>query len=198
MVQATAARCADCIFTAQIILCCSSGWKWNEAVSEREGVKFNNRSVRSPGEMCGAVWTVPALSCLDLPQKCPCVGDPITEHVLREPFQPIGRTTNSMISFGHQKLLCFRTFCLSFCISCLWASCSHLWRCPVRPYLLSTAWSYLPDCGSLSKSPKTPVGGGFAPWFCSSYWKVTHPLLLQRVSGARWKWARTGKEITPY
>lgn len=94
MVQATAARCADCIFTAQIILCCSWGWKWNEAVSKREGVKFNNRSVRSLREMHSAVWTVPALSCLDLPQKCTCVGDPITEHVLLEPLDPlVGKQT---------------------------------------------------------------------------------------------------------
>lgn len=71
IVQATAARCADCIFTAQIILCCSWGWKWNEAVSKREGVKFNNRSVRSLGEMHSAVWTVPALSCLALPLSLP-------------------------------------------------------------------------------------------------------------------------------
>lgn len=197
MVQATAARCADCIFTAQIILCCSWGWKWNEAVSKREGVKFNNRSVRSLREMHSAVWTVPALSCLDLPQKCTCVGDSITEHVLLEPLDPlVGKQTEWF-------LLDTRNSCVSRPPICLFASakphaCEHLaMNCVVA---LSDLICFLqPEVISLivaaSQSLQKPVLEEDAHLGSVA---VTHSLHLQRVSGARWKWAQTGKEITPF
>lgn len=46
---AAVAGCADCIFTAQMVVCCGWGRKGSELRAEVEGVKFNKRSVRSVG-----------------------------------------------------------------------------------------------------------------------------------------------------
>lgn len=66
--RAATAGCADCVFVAPMIPCCSWG-RGEGAMSRAEGVKADKGSARSPGAARGAFRALPTLACPALPQS---------------------------------------------------------------------------------------------------------------------------------